>query len=364
MGNVVYELGPGRDNPRNSEGAFINLVDGRVLFVFSRFRGETGHDDAPSDLAAVLSTDNGASWSPPGVVVSAREHEARNVMSVSLLRMNDGSIGLFYGVRMGADDIRVHLRLSSDEGQTWSEARPCMHPPGYFVVNNDRVVRLSTGRIIIPAAFHRNGFDSFDPDRRVRFDRRAVDVFFLSDDDGATWWEADTKCAMPFSRNCRSGLQEPGVVELGNGVLWAFARTDLGRQYEMFSLDWGESWTPPEPSRFTGPQSPLSVKREPQSGALVAVWNPIPNYNGRAQTHRGAWTGGRTPLVLATSTDDGASWNNELLLEDDADSGYCYTAIHFVDGAVLLGYCAGSAEDGGCLNRLRIRRLPLSVLVP
>jgi hypothetical protein len=67
---------------------------------------------------------------------------------------------------------------------------------------------------------------------------------------------------------------------------------------------------------------------------------------------------------LATSTDDGASWNNELLLEDDADSGYCYTAIHFVDGAVLLGYCAGSAEDGGCLNRLRIRRLPLSVLVP
>jgi Neuraminidase (sialidase) len=273
--------------------------------------------------------------------------------------MNDGSIGLFYGVRMGADDIRTHLRRSTDEGRTWSAATPCMQPAGYFVVNNDRVIRLSTGRIIVPAAYHRNGFDSFDRNRRVRFDRRAVDVFFLSDDDGATWTEAETKCAMPFSRNCTSGLQEPGIVELQNGVVWAFARTDLGRHYETFSMDYGESWTPAEPSRFTGPQSPLSVKREPETGALVAVWNPIPNYNGRAQTHRGAWTGGRTPLVIATSTDDGASWSSEIVLEDDVDSGYCYTAIHFSGAAMLLGYCAGSAADGGCLNRLRIRRVPL-----
>jgi len=278
--------------------------------------------------------------------------------------MNDGGIGLFYGVRVGSNDIRTHLRRSMDEGRTWSAARPCMQPEGYFVVNNDRVVRLSSRRIIIPAAFHRNGFDSYDRDRSIRFDRRGVDVFFFSDDDGATWTEADTKCVMPFSRNCTSGLQEPGILELRSGVLWAYARTDLGRHYEMFSLDYGESWTAPEPSRFTGPQSPLSVKREPESGVLVAVWNPIPNYNGRSQTHRGAWTGGRTPLVLATSSDDGASWSAVLVLEDDPDSGYCYTAIHFTDAAVLLGYCAGSAADGGCLNRLRIRRVGLSVLAP
>lgn len=57
-----------------------------------------------------------------------------------------------------------------------------------------------------------------------------------------------------------SGLQEPGVVELKNGVLWAWARTDLGRQYEMFSMDGGEHWSDSQPSWFTGPCSPLSVK--------------------------------------------------------------------------------------------------------
>ncbi|MBT7069627.1 MAG: exo-alpha-sialidase, partial [Anaerolineae bacterium] len=283
-GEVTLDIGPGADNPRNSEGGLINLNDGRILFAYSRFSGSEGHDDSPSDIAVVFSEDDGRSWCEPEIVVTADSHKARNVMSVSLIRMNNGDVGLFYGARVGTNDCRIHLRRSSDEGKSWSVGLPCIEPPAYYVVNNDRIVRLSSGRIVIPAAFHRNGYDSFDTARKARFDRRAVDVFFLSDDEGVTWIESDTKCAMPHSRNCRSGLQEPGLVELDNGVLWAYARTDLGVQYEMYSLDSGESWTPAEPSRFSSPQSPLSVKRVPGSQKLVAVWNPIPNYNGRSET--------------------------------------------------------------------------------
>ena len=29
----VYEIAPGPGNPRNSEGAFLTLRDGRILFV-------------------------------------------------------------------------------------------------------------------------------------------------------------------------------------------------------------------------------------------------------------------------------------------------------------------------------------------
>ena len=38
---VVLELAPGTGNPRNSEGAFLELKDGKILFVYSHFFGES-----------------------------------------------------------------------------------------------------------------------------------------------------------------------------------------------------------------------------------------------------------------------------------------------------------------------------------
>ena len=362
IGVVVLELAPGENNPRNSEGDMIALRDGRLLFAYSRFTGELGHDDAPSDIVALVSTDDGTSWGDERTIVTAKGDNAQNVMSVNLRRMGNGDLALFYCIRAGANDIRTHLRRSADEGENWDEAKSCVEPAGYFVMNNDRVVRLATGRWIIPVGFHRNGYDSYDKNRVVRFDSCAVDVFFLSDDDGETWTEAPTKCLLPFTRYADSGLQEPGILELKNGVLRAWARTRLGRQWEMYSFDQGESWTAPEPSRFTSPCSPLSMKRAPDSDKIVAVWNPIPNYQGREGWSHGAWTGGRTPLVLSTSIDEGKSWSDLVVLENEPDHGYCYTSIQFTDSSMFLAYCAGGVADKGCLNRLRVRKIPLDRL--
>ena len=358
-GTTVLEIPPERDNPRNSEGAFFASDRGSIVFAYSRFRGSSGTDDAPSDIVLVESNDRGKSWSSPSVVVATEDHKARNVMSVSFLRMSDGDLGLFYSVRKDTNDIRVHLKRSRDDGRTWGAAGRCVEPPGYYEVNNDRIVRLSSGRIVIPSAFHRNGYDSGNPAGAVQFDARGMVVYFYSDDDGENFFESSTKISMPASRNCRTGLQEPGIIELSNGVLWSWVRTDLGRQYEMFSFDGGGSWTSAEPSRFTGPDSPLSMRRDPASGNLIAVWNPIPNYNGRKERLSGAWIGGRTPLVIAESSDDGRSFTDPEILEKEDDRGFCYTAIYFTESDLYLVYCAGGVDDGGCLNRLRIRRIEL-----
>ena len=61
------------------------------------------------------------------------------------------------------------------------------------------------------------------------------------------------------------------------------------------------------------------------------------------------------------SSDNGATWTNRKLLEPDPDGWFCYTAMHYVGDAVLLAYCAGDPKVGG-LNRLRIRRVALSLL--
>ena len=98
----------------------------------------------------------------------------------------------------------------------------------------------------------------------------------------------------------------------------------------------------------------MSMKRL-KDGRLLAVWNPIPMYNGRTVAD-GIWA--RNPLAMAISSDNGESFTAPVLLEEDPGSAYGYTAIHETqDGSVLLAYCAGSTEDECMLNRLRIRKI-------
>lgn len=348
IGTRLYDIPPRAGNPRNSEGAFLTLKDGRILFVYSRFIGEKDWDCSETHLIRLISKDGGHSWGDEKLLYTTREHGAENIMSVSLMRMKNGDIGLFYLVRQTHFDMRMVLRRSSDEGESFGEMTYCIPRDGYFVVNNDRVTRLSDGRIVIPAAEHLP-LSSDRHDGSIPHYSRAHACFFYSKDDARSWYESSETVALNGMISW-TGLQEPGIVERRNGVLWAHCRTDLGRHYEFFSLNGGMNWTPPVPSRFTGPCSPLCIKRMPD-GRLIAVWNPVPDYPTRDIV---PGCGGRTPLVCAVSKDDGLSWNEPKIIEDDERSGYCYTAIHFTEEGVLLGYCAGSADtDRACLNRTR-----------
>ena len=350
----THDIAPTPGHPRNSEGAFLPLADGRLLFIYSAFTGERAQDHTPADLATITSCDGGRTWSAPRTVVRASEYGAMNVMSVSLLRMRDGAIGLFFLIRRSWSDMCIALRRSHDEGETFGPDTRCSTRRGYFVMNNDRVVRLSTGRILAPAAEH---ICTPDGAGGIRLSP-ATATCFLSDDDGCTWQETGAPVALTGT-DSRSGLQEPGLIERTDGTLLGWARTDLGAQYAFSSSDSGRSFTPPARSRFTSPLSPLSMKRLPD-GRLLALWNPIPEY----QTRRSDWrTAGRTPLVYALSRDEGRTWSEPEVLEDDPKAGYCYTAIAAIDGALLLAYCAGQAEqDGLYLNRTRIRRIPMGEL--
>ncbi|WP_135554044.1 sialidase family protein [Paenibacillus cymbidii] len=354
LGQRIMDLPPAEGNPRNSEGAFLDLSGGRLLFVYSKFTGTSWDDAADSVIVKRVSEDGGATWSDDEVVVGRDEHSgAPNKMSASLLRMNDGGIGLIYLVRESVF-MHAYLRRSADEGRTWSAPVRCMPSQGHYCVNNDRVVRLSSGRLIMPCEYSLMPFVEFGEVRPVNL--RSILLFYLSDDDGATWRESKTFYTLHIPR-IHWGLEEPGVVELKDGTLWAWARTHAGYQYETFSTDGGDNWSMPVPSAFTSPNSPLSMKRIPGRDCLLAVWNPIPNY----QTRRVSWhNAGRTPLVGAVSRDEGKTWERFFTIEDDEDAGYCYTAIHPAGDAVLLAYCAGNADDGVCHARLRLKRIEMA----
>jgi hypothetical protein len=341
-----FDIDPSHAHPRNTEGSYITLKSGRILFAYSRFSGGRSDYDR-SEIVQIHSDDQGRTWSEPQIVVPTGNYT--NVMSVSFLRLASGKIARFHLVKKSRlRDCHVVLSMSEDEGATWTEPRYIHEAPGYFVLNNDRVIQTRTGRIIVPVAYHRVRTAGDD---WAAWDPRGITIWYYSDDEGATWKESDHWWAIPVPS--RSGLQEPGVVELRDGTIYSWSRTDRGVQYQYRSVDDGKSFSPPEPSNFQSPNSPLSIRRMPGTEFLIAVYNdhsgrlPLPPDRNR-----------RSPLVISVSADEGATWSFPKVVEDDMTGWYCYAAIHFVDDAVLLAYVAGD-EKVGRLSRLRMRRIPL-----
>ncbi len=357
---VVGYLPSTPEHQRNSEGAFVTLRSGRIEFYYSQFYGGFS-DYSSAAIAEIHSDDQGRTWSAPRAF--AEKTGGVNLMSVSVLRLASGKLAMFYVVKKSGIDCRPYLRISSDEAVTWSEPKLVVPPPGYYVLNNDRVIQTSRGRLVMPLAFNRSLVAQADGPGSAHGrlnDYRGIILWYLSDDEGATWREAATWWTLPVPSV--NGLQEPGVVELADGSLCSWARTDVGTQYQFYSHDGGENWSPPEPGDLVSTLGPASIKRLPHSDTLLAIFNDrtgLPIVRDGGLSHRFV----RTPLTAALSTDGGRSWPFRKSLEDDPNGEFCYTTIHFIDGAVLLAYSAGDPNVAH-LGALRIRRVALSWLPP
>src|SRR5688572_13241580 len=107
---LVLKLEPGANNPRNSEGDFIRLKDGRILFVYSHYTGNSDSDHGSAYLAGRYSSDKGKTWTKEDRLIIQQEG-TMNVMSVSLLRFQDGKIALFYLKKNSTSDCIPLLRI-------------------------------------------------------------------------------------------------------------------------------------------------------------------------------------------------------------------------------------------------------------
>lgn len=358
--DIAAELPRGQNNPRNSEGDFAQLKDGSILFAYSRYHGDDADDDAACDVAGMLSRDGGKSFAPlPERLATAAELNTRNIMSVSLCRIPDGTLCLFYLAKFGPQSAVYLKRATEENGLSFGPPELCVPKKRnvYYVINNARVTISPRGEVLLPLARHAI---SGERGRRhgVYFGTACV---FAGDGHGRNWYQKSKVLSMPDPGYSRTGLQEPGIEVLPDGRLYGYFRTDRHFQYESFSGDGGAGWTKPLPSRFTSPDSPMLIRRNPFSGIYYALWNPIPNYNGRIDPSRRWIAAGRTPFVLAQS-EDGVNFSDYTVLEDDPEKGYCYPALYFLDEKTfLLSYCCGGEEDGMCLTRTRIRRGELAL---
>ena len=318
-GEFAVDVFPATEaNPRYSEGSVIVLRDGRLLYATTEFSGSSS-DFAKAQIVAIESPDDGRTWNRRRVL--QENIGETNVMSVTLRRLNpdamfDGPIGFFYLVKNSPTDLHVYLRISNDEGATFGEPIQVTTPPGYHVLNNDRVTVLSTGRIVVPVATSANGAQN----------DHYVSSCFLSDDGGKTWRRS--KGTVDYGKR---GAMEPEVIELKNGRLLMHIRTQLGHIAFSESVDAGETWTEAQSWGVAAPEAPSTLRRIPSTGDLLLVWN---NSVREGEGHGGP----RTPLAAAVSNDEGKTWSEPILLESDLQKTYAYTSLIFHHGRALLTY--------------------------
>ena len=348
---LVCDLPPSENNPRNSEGAFLRAPSGEILFAYSAYVGTSGNDHAACNIKMIRSRDEGESWSTPEMIAPAEFFGTENIMSVSALTLLDGTLAFYFLIKENDGTSTLGRSISRDGGATFTPERVVWDvPAAYYVINNDRLVRTSDGKIIAPAAYypaHKTKYGIYNP---------AITVLLISGDDGKTF-KMHPQARLSYSDNVnrRHGLQEPGILELSKDVYWIWMRTGASYQYQSYSVDGLGSFTTPEPSIFTSPDSPMQVVRY-DSDTLYAIYNPVPNYNGKEKTK---WGWGRTPIVIRKSRDNGKTFG-ELNIIEEGERGFCYPAVFFTaDGSMLCAYCRGGEEDGACLFRLGIAKFPL-----
>ena len=360
IGKEVLFLSTGKNNPRNGEGSLLRLKDGRILYAYTQYCGDSWQDHATARVAACYSSDEGETWYDGGILVE-KDADALNIMSVSLMRMQNGDLGLLYLRKsMKGDDMLCmpYLLRSKDEGKTFGEPVSCFTEDGYYVVNNDRLIRLKNGRLLIPAAHHGEaGNRGLHP---------GVVRVCYSDDDGRSWTMSPEAVRSPFNDSVQ--LQEPGLYELPDGRVWMWCRTVYGHQYQCFSTDGGETWGAVTPCLcFTSPDSPMQVRKA--GPYAVAVFNPLP-YTCMDPDTGNRWSSQRSPYVCAVSRDEGLSFAEATiigggisaftadcyLLEDDRRESYCYPAILEVADGFLVAYYHSNGTRI-CLNSAKITKV-------
>ena len=313
---------------RNGVGTMVRLKDGRLYHLVSRHRRKDGvsSDHWPADIAEMISSDEGRTWTKPRI---AFRGPGPSAVQPGLARLANGQLGVSYSRITDGEKAFKVFRWSSDEGRTWSDEIVIGPRDGYWTSAHDRLVVLSTGRIVIPLHVIGRGVPG----------QIATRVGW-SDDNGRTWSVSpQTVNVTGIIRNNRgpTGLPsfwEASIVERKDGSLLMLGRTLAGGLYATTSSDGGARWTEPTPTTLVTGGSPGNVVRLPGAeGALMVIWNRC------CLSPDSALMGRRLTLSSAISRDGGQTWGGIRDIEAIAPVGRVeYPSILISQGKVFITY--------------------------
>lgn len=306
---------------RGINGDFVQLRDGSILWSYTA---------EGKGLMSLHSADQGRTWQPgPRLVPWPQPPAAGRIVHPSFLRLKNGNILLSYIYSTYPTTPYYghnYYRLSADEGKTWTDQYVLTPHPGYVIMHNDRLVQLSTGRILGIAEYKAHMPSSEDHSGYAG-------ISFLSDDQGYSWRPSRNLVDMAPVE-----FQEAHAVELKDGRILMVGRTYSGYPVKAYSSDGGETWTKGE--KMEGVSMPYAglptIKRLPATGDLLFIW-----ISEKSQDKANPKINRRCALTAAISRDEGLTFENPRHIARDPEDDFGYQCVTFLpDGTVLVGYHA------------------------
>ena len=274
---------PGADTFINdaSSPEVFEYADGHILVI-------------QGPAKAYESTDDGYTW----------EKVNLGKFSNNTIRLKSGTIVYTTRASMGDGNFVDNAYVSTDNGATFEGPFPIQNYLRNRITMPNKLTEGSTGRLFFASGESGDGVEG----------EGGVRVFY-SDDEGRTWTGAnmlalDGKTVISGGDEARMdaestgvNCQESRVVEMPDGTLRLYHRTDEGFLYYSVSTDNGATWTAEMwASEFISVLSAFNIEYEPETGWYYMAWE-YNNKNDHATFQRP-----RTRTALAISYDGMQTW--------------------------------------------------------
>jgi sialidase-1 len=214
----------------------------------------------------------------------------------------------------------LYFQTSNDEGENWSKPARINTGNMIGVPHVDTLLQLKSGRLLIPVrrgyrvnsqihnASGRRGILA-GTERKLgghtHYPEMDITFCYLSDDNGNTWYKFDGYI-FGWREKGYGGVwpcDEPVAVELKDDRVMMLMRSTIGRLLKSISEDGGYRWSIPEPSDLVSAYAPCMVRRIPETGDLICVWNQVSPEEMKQGYER-------SRLSCAISQDDGENWTH------------------------------------------------------
>ena len=308
-GVLIYAL-EGRPTPECHASTLVETPSGILAAWFG------GSHEKNKDVGIWISHLNAGEWSPPVEVANGVQDETLRYpcWNPVLFQPREGPLMLFYKVGPNPREWWGEVKISEDQGQTWSDSRILgTSRLGHLIgpVKN-KPIELSDGSMLCPSSTERieNGVTYW----QVHFE--------LSRDMGKSW-----EVIGPINDGIEFDAIQPSILTYQNGSMQILCRTIQDVISESWSFDGGKSWSAMKATELPNPSAGTDAVTL-SDGRQLLVYN---------HSVRGRKAPGRGLLNVAISR-DGRSWIPVLTLENQKGEFSYPAVIQASDGLVHITY--------------------------
>lgn len=262
-----------------------------------------GKDEGDKSVEIWMSRRSKGKWLKPQAMTN---YPAQPTWNPVLFRDNCNKVWLFFKVGPSPREWTGAYQTSTDNGYTWSKIT--LLPAGLLGPIKNKPIQMANGDIVSGTSVEAHSVWTCWVE--------------ISSDEGKSWRIGGpiTVPDQPF------GVIQPTLWEYEPGKLKMLMRSrrNIGYIVESHSEDGGLTWSPGKPVKsLPNPNSGIDAVQM-KDGTIALVYN---------HTHSD-----RTPLNIAFSKDNGTTWSEPYVLEDQPGE-YSYPAIiQSKDGKLHITY--------------------------